>query len=78
MKENSFWLVLILAAYFVGYHLGIGNQQAKYGHSGLPKNCRALITENIRGVAGKTYSAEDALNSIDRNCGLNGLIWSER
>ena len=67
-----------IIAFLGGYHWGMGNQSLRYGKSGLPKNCRALITENIRGVASKKWSATDALDSIDRNCGANGLIWCER
>ena len=48
-----------------------------YGDSGLPKNCRAIISENIRGWRSGIYSAEDALESIDRNCGEQGYSWGE-
>ena len=77
----KYLLGLILVAtlsFFLGYHLGIGNQSLKYGKTGLPKNCRALITENLTGIANKKYSTEDALDSISRNCGPNGFIWNER
>ncbi len=68
----------VLAAYYLGYNLGIGNQSAKYGNTGLPKNCRALIASNLQGFEHDSYTAEEALYSIDRNCGPNGLIWNER
>lgn len=79
MKKT--WALVIIAAvisYLAGYHFGIGNQVVSYGETGFPKNCRALITENISGFSSGTYSAEEALYSIDRNCGPNGLIWNER
>lgn len=75
------WVLVVIAAvigYLAGYHFGIGNQVTRYGDTGLPKNCRALITENLSGFSNQTYTAEEALYSIDRNCGPNGLIWNER
>jgi len=68
----------LLIGYFIGYHFGIGNQSAEYGDTGFPKNCRALISTNLLGVRVGTYTAEEALDSINRNCGPNGLIWNER
>ena len=47
----------------------------KYGETGLPKNCRAIIKENIDNYNAKIYSAEDILSSIDRNCGEFGYSW---
>ena len=70
--------IIVLSVYYVGYYSGIGNQTSKYGDSGLPKNCRALISENLKGYAQDYYAAEEALYSIDRNCGPNGYIWNER
>jgi len=67
-----------LAAFYLGYIMGIGNQKQTFGDTGLPKNCRALISANITGVAEGRYTAADALGSIDRNCGMYGLIWGER
>jgi hypothetical protein len=79
LKQNWVRIMIIaLMAYFLGYHLGIGNQVPKYGDSGLPKNCRALIADNSKGFEYRSYTAEEALYSIDRNCGPNGLIWKER
>ncbi len=84
--ENGFMkiifsiIVVIIAAafYSLGYDNGIGNQEMRYGASGFPKNCRALIAVNVNGVFDEKYSAEEALHSIDRNCGANGYIWNER
>jgi hypothetical protein len=69
---------VIAVSCLISYTFGIGNQELRYGKSGYPKNCRALITDNIRGFEQNTYTAEEALKSIDRNCGQFGLIWSER
>lgn len=79
MKKSLFIILLaIIISYLIGYHFGIGNQEAKYGDSGSPKNCRALISDNLKGVFYNVYTASEALNSIERNCGPSGLIWSER
>ena len=71
-------IVIVMASYMIGYHFGIGNQEARYGDSGSPKNCRALKADNLKGVFYNVYTASEALNSIERNCGPNGLIWNER
>ncbi|MGO1061533.1 kynureninase [Acinetobacter lwoffii] len=57
--------------------IGCGNPNSKptYGDYGLPKNCRALIQANIDGWRSKQYTAEEAMNSIERNCGANGKNW---
>lgn len=54
---------------------GDPNSELVYGDTGFPKNCRAIIHENIQGVYFEQYSAEDALGSIERNCGQNGYSW---
>lgn len=81
MEKSTLWGIIIVVAaigYVVGYHFGIGNQSRRYGDTGLPKNCRALISDNLEGYALGGYTAEEALYSIDRNCGPNGYIWNER
>lgn len=81
MKNNRniiFFLIIAMISFLTGYHFGIGNQSLKYGDTGLPKNCRALITDNIEGYSIGTYSAEETIYSIARNCGPDGYIWNER
>ena len=81
MKKRNLigiWLISILIGFMLGYHFGIGNQLSKYGETGYPKNCRALISDNLKGFSSGGYTAEEALYSIDRNCGSNGYIWNER
>lgn len=53
------------------------NSKPTYADSGLPVNCRALIAENIKGWRLGNYSAQEALNSIDRNCGADGYNWGK-
>lgn len=82
MENNEgIWGILVIGViigFMLGYHFGIGNQSSRYGETGLPKNCRALIAENIKGFSIGSYTAEEALYSIDRNCGPLGSIWDER
>ena len=70
--------VSYIIIYNIGYKNGIGNQTLEYGATGFPKNCRALITANLNGVALGQYTQEEALWSIERNCGAQGYIWNER
>ncbi len=51
------------------------NSKLTYGDSGLPKNCRAIIKGNVDGWRSGAFTAEEALGSIDRNCGENGYSW---
>lgn len=80
VKNKSLIIMLFFLAisYMVGYFMGQGNQGQIFGKTGAPKNCRALITANIQAYMLDEFSAGEALSSIDRNCGPNGLIWNER
>lgn len=52
------------------------NSSLKYGsETGAPKNCRAIIKENVDAWRGHKYSIEDIMESIDRNCGEFGISW---
>jgi len=51
------------------------NSKLTYGKTGFPKNCRAIIKGNIDGWKGGRWSAAEALDSIDRNCGEFGYSW---
>lgn len=51
------------------------NQKLIYGDTGLPKNCRAIIKSNIDGWKSGEYTAEEVLDSINRNCGEFGYSW---
>lgn len=56
---------------------GNPNDAPRYGKTGLPKNCRALIQENIDGYRLHQYTADEVMNSLERNCGANGYSWDE-
>ena len=63
------------------------NSKAIYGDTGLPKNCRAIVQANIdmykqvaysdSSYAQKLRAADDAMQSLERNCGSNGKSWEE-
>ena len=55
------------------------NAKPAYGkESGLPKNCRAMVQAEIDAYRAKAYSTEDIMLSLERNCGINGHLWTER
>lgn len=51
------------------------NASPTYGKTGLPKNCRAIIQANVEGWRTGKHSSDDAMASIERNCGENGHSW---
>ena len=72
-----FGLVCVACGWFAA-KAGTGaddNAAPRYGASGLPENCRALIAANVQGYRDKAYTADEALGSIERNCGAFGGIW---
>ncbi|MGN0913056.1 MAG: kynureninase [Alphaproteobacteria bacterium] len=71
MKKN-FLFILIILTLTAGCD---NNSTLSYGKTGLPRNCRAIIKENIDGYRKGKFSAEDALDSINRNCGEFGYSW---
>jgi hypothetical protein len=71
MKKHFAMMILITLS-------GCGlNLSPTYGDSGAPKNCRAIIKENINAWRLRQISPEGALNSIDRNCDENGYFWGD-
>lgn len=67
--------LLFVGAFYFGKANGDPNKTIIYGDTGFPKNCRAIIDANIKGWQGGNYSAEEALGSIERNCGATGYSW---
>lgn len=77
MKKLSLIIAVllgILIGYFV-FHKEDSNSKLIYGDTGLPRNCRAIIKENYEGWYLKKFTAEEALGSINRNCGEFGYSW---
>jgi hypothetical protein len=74
--------VLVGAAMFVLGFMGATlvakdpNAKARWVGS-TPANCQALIAENIRGWKLGNHTAESAIDSIDRWCGLYGSLWGK-
>ena len=71
--------LLILIFFILGIGIGYSfnkdaNSEPKY-KAGLPSNCRALIRDNEFGVRDNYISESTALESIFKNCGVNGLEW---
>lgn len=51
------------------------NDEPKYGKSGFALNCRAYVQVSIDGYRNGTYSADEVMNGLERNCGSNGQSW---
>jgi hypothetical protein len=75
MDVRAVLLISATCAALAGCKLGDPNDKPTYAASGLPVNCRALIAENIKGWRLGRYSPQEALESIDRNCGGDGYNW---
>jgi len=77
MKSKKILIVAIIC-FGVGWYANQDtNQSSEYSNRGAPTNCRALIAENISGWNIDKYTAQDALDSIERNCGRNGYLWGD-
>lgn len=68
-------LAIALAAALTGCNPGDDNAKPEYGPSGLPVNCRAYVQEAVNGYRAKQYTADEAMNGIERNCGVAGQAW---
>jgi hypothetical protein len=80
MKKYLWLVIIFLIGIAIGYLISSNinpDSKVEYGETGFPKNCRAIIKENIDGYKSGEYSAEDIIDSIDRNCGEFGYSWSE-
>ena len=64
---RNFILLAFVGLTLAGCKIGDPNDKPVYGELGPPMNCRALITENIKGWRSGNYTPQAALNSIDRN-----------
>lgn len=52
------------------------NDEPVFGvETGLPVNCRAYVQICIDGYRNKTYTIEQTMDSLERNCGAYGSIW---
>ena len=80
-RKHKLLLILLLITNLIAIYLGTKyadkNTRLTYGNTGMPKNCRAIIAANIDGWRMGSYTAEEALGSIDRNCGVFGYSWGK-
>ncbi|MDF2378728.1 MAG: hypothetical protein P1V18_00700 [Candidatus Gracilibacteria bacterium] len=79
MKKLVSGLGILIIGILIGATLSSNsntNTRLKYGSTGFPKNCRAIIKENIDNFHSGDFSAEDSIESIDRNCGEFGYSWT--
>ena len=54
------------------------NAKPLYGQgSGLPVNCRAYVQVAVDEYRAKTYTAEETISALERNCGINGISWKD-
>ena len=78
-SDPSGWIVaaVVFATAYWGSFFD-DNKEAKYGDaSGLPVNCRAYVQASVDGYRNKIYTADDAMNGLERNCGINGQSWKD-
>ena len=82
MKTSSISIIkyivvalLFALTFYIGRANGDPNNRITYGDTGFPKNCRAIIDANIKDWQSGIYSAEEAFDSIERNCGATGYSW---
>lgn len=54
------------------------NAKPEYGETGLPKNCRAYVQVAINDYKAKRYTADEAMEGLERNCGEHGVSWSSQ
>ncbi len=68
-------LIIGFVIAYIAFHNKDSNARLEYGATGFPKNCRAIIKANYEGWYLKEYTADEALGSINRNCGEFGSSW---
>ncbi len=77
MKLKPLLLAALLAFGLVG--CGDPNSEPKFGADyGLPANCRAFVQYAIDSYREKKYTADQTFNSLERNCGIAGSLWTHR
>lgn len=77
MKNFKLFIIFVVGILIgaIAFNNKNPNAQLEYGSSGLPKNCRAIIYENYKEYSAHEYTAEEAIDSINRNCGKDGYSW---
>lgn len=76
MNTIHYLLYTALASTALYYGFQDDNNQPIYGEkTGLPVNCRAYVQVVIDGYRSRQYTAEESMNGLERNCGINGQVW---
>jgi hypothetical protein len=61
----------------IGCDSTVDNTKAQFGkETGLPSNCRAYVQVAIESYRSKSYTADETITGLERNCGANGSLWS--
>lgn len=54
------------------------NKAPIYGDTlGLPVNCRAYVQASIDEFRSGAFTAQAAMDGLERNCGLHGQAWKD-
>jgi hypothetical protein len=54
------------------------NSKPTFGEeTGMPKNCRAIVQQNIDAYRAKQFTADEIMASLERNCGTYGSSWGQ-
>lgn len=79
MKSKFLLLTTLVVVNLSGCGIGDPNSEPKFGADyGLPANCRAFVQYAIDSYREKKYTADQTFNSLERNCGIAGALWSHR
>lgn len=55
------------------------NKEAVYGDQfHLPVNCRAYVQVSIDSYRSHEFTADQIMNGLERNCGINGNAWKNK
>ena len=68
-------LAAVIAAALSGCGMQDENDKPTYDEAGLPINCRAYVQEAVDGYRSKKYTGDEAMNGLERNCGVAGYSW---
>lgn len=76
VKNIIYLLGFPLALLLSGCNYQDDNDRPIYSkENGLPINCRAYVQVVIDDYRARNYSADEAMNGLERNCGANGWSW---
>jgi len=79
LKKYGTWAIVYVFGVVMG-RASLFNAPSQYppeygNGTGLPVNCSAYVEASIAGYRAKVYTADDAMNGLQRNCGARGKLW---